>query len=187
MNEFNWPLIFLVFFARIADVSLGTLRIIYINKGKRMLAPLLGFFEVFIWIVVVSQLVRSVSSIAGYIAYAAGFAAGNFIGIAIESKLAIGTLVVRTIVSGEATTLIQNLIRSGYGVTVSDAHGSSGPVKVIFMVINRRELEHVIMLIKEYNPHTFYSVEEARMVNEGVFHRYQPPNPFQYLGPRGKR
>jgi uncharacterized protein YebE (UPF0316 family) len=186
MYELNWLLIILVFFARIADVSLGTLRIIYINKGKRMLAPLLGFFEVFIWIVVVSQLVRSVSSLAGYLAYAAGFAAGNYIGIAIESRLAIGTLIVRAIVTGETEKLIQSLKDAGYGVTYFDAHGANGPVTVIYSVINRKELMDIVELLHDRNPHIFYTVEETRLTSEGVFHQTQHFNPFQYLGLRGK-
>jgi uncharacterized protein YebE (UPF0316 family) len=186
MSEFNGYLPLLVFFARIADVSLGTLRIIYINKGKRMLAPLLGFVEVFIWIVVVSQLVRSVSSLAGYLAYAAGFAAGNYVGMVIESRLAIGTLIVRAIVAGEAAPLVQSLKDAGYGVTWFDANGANGPVKVIYTVINRKELGDVVARMHASHPHIFYTAEEARLTSEGVFHNLQPRNPAQYLGLKGK-
>jgi uncharacterized protein YebE (UPF0316 family) len=186
MSDFNWFLPLLVFFARILDVTLGTLRIIYINKGKRLLAPLLGFIEVFIWIVVVSQLVRSVSSLAGYLAYAAGFAAGNYIGMVIESRLAIGTLIVRAIVAGETDALVRSLKEAGYGVTYFDANGANGPVNVIYTVINRKELNDVVGLLHDYHPHVFYTVEEARQTSEGVFHHMQPPNPIQYLGLKGK-
>ncbi|OGN74425.1 MAG: hypothetical protein A2X25_05930 [Chloroflexi bacterium GWB2_49_20] len=158
MNEINWYLPILVFFARIVDVSLGTLCIIYINKGKRMLAPLLGFVEVFIWIVVVSQLVRSVSSLAGFLAYAAGFAAGNYVGMVIESRLAIGNLIVRAIVVGETDILIQSLKDASYGVTHFDAHGATGLVKVIYTVINRKELNDVIKRLQDSHPHAFYTV-----------------------------
>ncbi len=80
METFDWYawviLPFLVFFARIADVTLGTLRIIFTSRGRRNLAPLLGFVEVFIWIVVVRQIVKNAHSLTAYIGYAAGFAAG---------------------------------------------------------------------------------------------------------------
>jgi uncharacterized protein YebE (UPF0316 family) len=186
MNEMNWILPLLVFFARIVDVTLGTLRIIYIGKGKRLLAPLLGFVEVFIWIVMVSQLVKNVSNLVGYLAYAAGFAAGNYIGMVIENRLAIGTLIVRAIVAGETESLVQSLKEAGYGVTVSDAQGISGPVTVIYTVINRKELKDVIRRLQDSHPRVFYTVEEARLASEGVFHRSPAHNPLQYLGLRGK-
>jgi uncharacterized protein YebE (UPF0316 family) len=186
MTEFNWSLPLLVFFARILDVTLGTLRIIYVNKGKRLLAPLLGFVEVFIWIVVVSQLVRDVSNLAGYLAYAAGFAAGNYVGMAIENRLAIGTLIVRAIVTGETLPLIDSLKEAGFGVTFFHAHGAHGPVRVVYTVINRKELGEVVQLLKASHPRVFYTVEEARLASEGVFHQLQPRSPFQYLGLRGK-
>jgi uncharacterized protein YebE (UPF0316 family) len=186
MNEFNWYLPVMVFFARIMDVTLGTLRIIYINKGKRTLAPLLGFVEVFIWIVVVSHLVQSVANLAGYLAYAAGFAAGNYVGLIVENRLAIGTLIVRAIVTSETEQLIQSLKEAGFGVTYFDAHGANGPVKVVYSVINRKELDDVVKIIQTDQPNVFYTVEEARLASAGVFHPPEPRHLFQYLGLRGK-
>ncbi|MFH2040589.1 MAG: DUF2179 domain-containing protein [Chloroflexota bacterium] len=187
MNEINWVLLLLVFFARIVDVSLGTLRIIYLGKGMRLLAPLLGFVEVFIWIVMVSQLVKNVSNLAGYLAYAAGFAAGNFVGMAIENRLAIGTLMVRAIVSGETDALIGSLRDSGYGVTFFDAEGASGPVKVIYTVIKRKELRDVVERMKVTNPNVFYTIEEVRQANKGVFHPSQIFATHKYPALKGKR
>jgi uncharacterized protein YebE (UPF0316 family) len=186
MVENNWYLPFMVFFARILDVTLGTLRIILLGKGKRLLPPLLGFVEVFIWIVVVSHLVNNVSNLAGYLAYAAGFATGTYVGTLIEKRLAIGTLIIRVIVSGESDALIHSLTAAGYGVTFFDAQGSIGPVKVIYTVINRKELDDVAQRLLASHPHVFYTVEETRLASEGVFHRVPPRFPMQYLGLRGK-
>jgi len=187
MLEINWYLPILVFFARVLDVTLGTLRIIFIGKGKRLLAPMLGFVEVFIWIVVVSQLVRNVSTLIGYLAYAAGFAVGNYVGMVIENRLAIGTLIVRAIVAGETETLVRSLKEAGYGVTLFDALGSNGPVKVIFTVIKRKELVDVAHLLQASHPHVFYTVEEARLASEGVFHLQQSTQLLHHLGRKGKR
>ena len=187
MNEINWTLTLIVFLARIVDVSLGTMRIIFTSKGKSVLAPLLGFVEVLIWIVVISQLVQNVSNLAGYLAYAGGFAAGNFVGMAIENRLAIGTLMVRAIVAGETDTLICSLKDSGYGVTFFDAQGKNGPVKVIYTVIKRKELNDVVQRIKVNHPRAFYTVEELRLASEGVFHSSQFQFPFRNIGFRGKK
>jgi uncharacterized protein YebE (UPF0316 family) len=132
LENFDWftwvylPLI--VFATRILDVTLGTMRIIFLSRGRKYLAPLLGFVEVLIWITVVSQIVGGAKNIVAYIAYAAGFAAGNYIGMMIEDKLAIGTLVVRIILSQDGKTLIESLYGAGYGVTYVDGHGATGPV-----------------------------------------------------------
>jgi uncharacterized protein YebE (UPF0316 family) len=187
MNEINWTLPLLVFFARILDVSLGTLRINFISKGRRLFPPMLGFVEVFIWIVVVSHLVNNLSNIFGYLAYAAGFATGTYVGLLIENRLAIGTLIVRAIVSGETDLLVQSLKEAGYGVTFFDANGATGPVKVLYTVINRRELYDVANLLRTIRPHVFYTVEEARTTSEGIFHRQQSTQILHHFGLRGKR
>jgi uncharacterized protein YebE (UPF0316 family) len=187
MQEINWSLPFLVFFARMLDVTLGTLRIILLGKGKRLLPPLLGFVEVFIWIVVVSHLVQNVSNLAGYLAYAAGFATGTYVGTLIEKRLAIGTLIVRAIVSGETEPLVRSLADAGYGVTFFDAYGATGPVKVIYTVIKRKELDDVIQRLQAGHPHVFYTVEEARLASAGVFHPNQSTQLFHHLGLKGKR
>jgi uncharacterized protein YebE (UPF0316 family) len=173
MDSFNWyswvvlPLI--VFFARVTDVSLGTLRIIFTSRGKRNIAPLLGFVEVFIWIVVVSQVVKNVHSFPTYFGYAAGFAVGTYVGMRIEERLAIGTLVIRIILAQEGMTLAQHLRSAGYGVTVADGKGATGEVKILFTIIQRKSLERVVKLIQEVSPKAFYTVEELRSAESGIF------------------
>ena len=97
METFDWQawviLPALVFIARLIDVALGTVRIIFTSRGTKHLAPLLGFVEVFIWVSIIAQITKGANNIVSYLAYAAGFAAGNYLGMYIENKLAIGTLV----------------------------------------------------------------------------------------------
>jgi uncharacterized protein YebE (UPF0316 family) len=164
---FGLPL--LVFFARVIDVTLGTLRIIFISRGKKHLAPLLGFVEVFIWIAVVAQIVRGVNDIVTYLAYAAGFAAGNFVGMNIEDRLAIGTQVIRIIIPDGAKILTDHLHQAGYGVTQVDGRGANGPVKLVYTVVKRKDLPVVLSLIHQTHPHAFLSVEDLRSTEEGIF------------------
>jgi len=159
----------LIFFARIIDVSIGTLRIMFVSKGKRRLAPFLGFFEVLVWILAISEIMQNLNNWMCYVAYAAGFATGNFVGMLIEEKLALGVLVIRIITQRTAETLINTLKDEGYGVTIVDAKGASKDVHIIYSIIERHELKQVVEIIKEYNPKAFYSVEDVRFVNEGVF------------------
>jgi uncharacterized protein YebE (UPF0316 family) len=164
----------LVFFARVVDVTLGTLRIIFTSRGKKVLAPLLGFVEVFIWVSVIAQITRRADNVVAYFAYAAGFATGNYVGMFIENKLAIGMLVVRAIIPGSVLELTKTLIEKGYGVTRVDAHGSQGPVNLIYTIVMRRNLPEVADIIQKEYPNAFFTVEELRSVERGVFPHPQP-------------
>lgn len=173
----------LVFGARVLDVTLGTLRIIFIARGRRKLAPLLGFFEVLIWIVVVSQIMQNLHSPLSFIAYAAGFATGNYVGMWIEDKLAIGTLIVRIIVPQDASSLMTRLHDAGYGVTSIDARGTLGAVTLVYTVVKRKDLYEVMTIIQETHPKAFTSVEEVRSTHEGIF----PTRPRRFPDPLARR
>lgn len=181
MDTFDWyiwvflPL--LVFFARITDVTLGTLRIIFTSRGRRNIAPLLGFVEVFIWVTVIAEITRGAHNIVAYLAYAGGFAVGNYVGMYIEDKLAIGMLVVRAIVPDHIQGLTERLHDKGYGVTNVNAQGSQGPVKLVYTVVMRRNLPEVAAIIQETYPNAFFTVEELRSAKRGVF----PPASSPYL------
>jgi uncharacterized protein YebE (UPF0316 family) len=169
-DVYAWVILpFIVFFARIADVTLGTLRIIFTSRGKRNIAPLLGFVEVFIWIVVVGQIVKNVHSITAYIGYAAGFATGTFVGMKIEEKLALGTLVLRIILAQGGDEMAQRLRSSGYGVTIVNGEGATGPVKLLYTLIKRKDLGLVSEIIHSINPNAFFSAEEVRSAESGIF------------------
>ncbi len=171
-----------IFFARICDVTFGTMRIIFISRGMKLIAPVLGFIEVFIWIVAIGQIFQDVTNPINYFAYAAGFAAGNYVGMVVEERLAVGLTLVRIISQRDATNLIDYLRGSGYGVTVINTEGKVGPGKIIFTVIKRKNLPYVVDAIHQYNPKAFYSVENVRSAYEGTFPVATPrPGPF-FLG-----
>lgn len=159
----------LIFFARVTDVTLGTLRIIFISRGKRHLAPVLGFFEVLIWIVAIGQIVQNLHSVTSYLAYAAGFATGNFVGMVVEDKLAIGTLIVRVILPTDAGQLCAQLSAAGYGVTSVDAEGATGQVALLYTVVKRKDYPAVLDIIHRIHPKAFVTVEEVRSSQEGIF------------------
>ena len=159
----------LIALARICDVTIGTLRILMLSRGHKYLAPFLGFFEVLIWIIVMAKIVQNLTNVPCYIAYAGGFAIGNMVGILIEERLAIGTLVIRIITKQDASGLIDGLRDAGHGVTSIPAQGSMGLVHVIYSVINRSALDEVVEIIRKFNPKAFYSIEDVRYVSEGVF------------------
>ncbi len=155
----------LIFLARITDVTLGTMRIIFVSRGLRLVAACAGFVEILIWLFALGQIMSNLTNIANYFAYAGGFAAGTFIGITIESRIALGYLIVRIITQREATELEQHLRDEDFIVTSVDAQGGRGPVKVLFTVVKRKLLPEVVETIKTYNPKAFYTVEDLRLVS----------------------
>ncbi|HYH03608.1 MAG TPA: DUF2179 domain-containing protein [Bacillota bacterium] len=185
---FSWIVLpLLIFLARICDVTIGTIRIIFVSRGQKIFASLLGFCEVLIWLVAIGQIMKNLNNFACYIAYAGGFALGNYIGIALEAKLAMGVVLVRIITRHDGNELIAYLKEAGYGVTSIDAKGAIGPVHVVYTVIKRTALAEVVEIIHRFNPKAFYSVEDIRTVKEGVFPTKQPSMIGQYLPVYGKR
>jgi len=171
--DFNWfdivilPL--MIFFARIMDVSIGTVRIILVAKGYKKIAPIAGFFEVLIWIIAITRIVENLDNWICYIAYAGGFATGNFVGMIIEERLALGYEMVRIITKKEADDLIDKLRKKGYGTTSVDAKGNLGDVAVIYVIVSRKKLKQVIDLISKFNPRALYTIEDIRYVSKDVF------------------
>jgi len=160
-----------IFVARVLDVSLGTIRVIFISKGFKYLAPIVGFFEIMVWLLAIGQIFRHFANIVYYVAYAGGFAMGTFVGIYLDNKLLIGTEIIRIITRKGASKLVEVLRSEGYGVTSADAEGVEGPVKIIYVIIDRHDLPNIIELIKRYNPNAFYSVEDVRFVSRISSHR----------------
>jgi uncharacterized protein YebE (UPF0316 family) len=166
----SWVILpLIIFLSRIGDVSLGTLRHVFISKGYRRLVPFLGFFEVLIWIIVVAQVMKNLNNAACYLAFAGGFATGTYVGLRIEERLALGMQVIRIITNQNCEELILALKKENYGITVVDAHGAMGPVKMLFTIIKRKNVQSVVDIIQHHNPTAFYSVEDIKDTNQGVF------------------
>ncbi len=167
---FVWVILpLLIFISRIADQTIGTLRLIFVSKGYKYIAPALGFFEVIIWLLAVSQIFKQLDNFLYYIAYGAGFAAGNFIGILLEEKISLGTVVIRVMPKKDVTELIKYLSEHNFGLTTMDAEGSRGKTKVILSIIPRKQIKDFVKIINQFNPNAFYSIEEVKAVNKGVF------------------
>lgn len=155
-----------IFFARILDVSIGTIRIMFVSKGYRGKATMLGFVEVFIWIIIVAQIFQNLDNWMNYIAYAGGFAAGNFIGMYIEEKMKMGVQIYRIIVNQESSGLAEELMRRNFRVTVVPGEGQFGPVKVLFTVAKRKRWQELADIVNKYAPNAFYSVEDVKHVSQ---------------------
>lgn len=156
-----------IFLARICDVSMGTIRILFVSRGMKLRAALLGFVEILIWIMVVAHLIQHLDNWINYIAYAGGFSAGTYLGIIVESKMKVGTVIVRVITSEDGSELIEKLRTSGFMVTRFNAEGRDGPVVIIFSILKRKRWNEIIGIIESYDTDAFYSVEEVKYSSAG--------------------
>jgi uncharacterized protein YebE (UPF0316 family) len=178
-NLFSYVILpLLIIVARISDVSFGTLRIVMVSKGQKLIAPVLGFFEVVIWLITMSKVIQNIDNWVAYVAYGLGFACGNYIGLIIEERLAVGIVRLQIITRTNADILVAKLRETGYGITYHEASGSEGKVAVIYSIIKRSNINSVIKLIGQYNPQAFYSVADVRFVSKDV---YSPTLPISTL------
>ncbi len=167
---FKWAILpLLIFIARMSDVSLGTMRHILVARGMKKIVPFLGFLEVLIWLFAISQTMKHLDNIACYIGFASGFAMGTYVGMRIEEKLALGMQILRIITHQDCEQLVNELQHHDIGVTIMDGHGAKGPVKILLMVVNRKDLGILTDIIQRSNPGIFYSIEDVRTSQQGVF------------------
>jgi len=170
----------LIFLSRIMDQSIGTMRLIFVSKGYRHIGPILGFFEVIIWLLAVTQVLKHLSNPMSYIAYGAGYAMGNYVGIRLEEKISIGTALIRIVPKKDTSDLVNHLREVGFGVTTVAAEGAQGPVQIVFTIIKRKSIPKAIGIIKHYNPNAFYTIEEVKAVKEGYFGIQQKRDVFNW-------
>ncbi len=152
----------LIFAARIAEVSVNTVRIIYMLGGRRAIATSMGFFEAFIWLVAIRQIFQHLDNWVSYLAYPGGFAAGIFVGMIIEEKIAYGKVIVRIITRKEVDDLIQFLNDRSLRYTKVVAIGVDGQENLVFVVLQRELLDDLLNEMKRILPAAFYTVETVR-------------------------
>jgi len=177
----EWPVwagALLIFMSRVTDVTLGTLRIAFISRGEKALAPVIAFFEMMVWLFAIGQLVQNLTNLAYYVAYAGGFATGVFTGLRIEDRLALGSRMIRTITQHDASGLADALRAAGWGVTSVRAAGASGEVNLIFSVIKRADVGQYMAMVEKHHPDAFSSIEEVRSIRKGVYRGRKPPLGF---------
>jgi uncharacterized protein YebE (UPF0316 family) len=163
----------LIILARIGDVSLGTVRTVAVINGRRWLSWVLGFFEVLLWIVVVSRVIQTIGESPLYpVAYALGFATGNFIGITIENHVAYGEQVVR-IFSRRGAAVAAVLRERGFRVTEFDGRGRDGPVEMLFIETPRKTVPKALGMARDIDPDCFYVVDDVRVAS-GRYMEQQP-------------
>lgn len=157
----------LIFALRIADVSMGTLRVLTVVRGVRSFAVLIGFVEILIWVVAAGAVIQNLSSPLHAVGYAGGFAAGTGVGMWLEGKLAIGVCSVRVFSTHSQDELVRELRARGYGVTEQEGRGREGPVAILHAVVRRRFVRDVTRLVEHHDPDAFVTIQNDAVVHRG--------------------
>ncbi len=161
-----------IFLLRIVDVSLSMMRMLFAVRGMRLVAAAMGFFEVLIWIIVVGNALQHLDSVYHIIAYAGGFATGNYVGVSLEARFALGVNAVRAVfrspeAGGKGAEAALALREQGYAVTELPGRGRHGSVDILNIIVQRRHVPHVLTLLQETDDTSFVTVQEVRSTTGG--------------------
>ncbi|HEX5171802.1 MAG TPA: DUF5698 domain-containing protein [Cyclobacteriaceae bacterium] len=177
VNLFSYVLLpVMIFLARIGDVSINTIRIIYVLGGRKATATFLGFFESFIWLMAIRQIFEHLDNWICYIAYPGGFAMGILIGMIIEEKIAYGKVIVRTITRKDIQPLKAFLIEQNFRFTALRATGRDGDENVVFTVLERERLNELVDILKEKLPTAFYTIEKVNRASDDFSPALETPS-----------
>lgn len=166
-NLFNYFIMpALIFIARVGDVSINTLRIMFMMNGKKNVAPILGFFEALIWLLAIGQIFQNIDNPVSYIAYAGGFGMGTYVGMRFDEKLALGRVLVRVITPKPLPELIEYMKERDYRFTSVGAEGRYGKVNLLFTVMKRDSLQSFVDKVKSLDEKAFYTIESVKRISE---------------------
>lgn len=160
-----------IFFAKIAHVSLGTIRIIYLTRGKSISAAVIGFFEIIIYLIALSLVLNNLNDWSNILVYGLGYAIGNIVGSKIEEMIAIGVVHVQIVTLQNGGDL-ENVLRDlGFGVTSMPCYGREGQHLNLNVIVTRKELPVLMKTMQKHDPDAFVSVYDARQIMGGYFKR----------------
>ena len=157
-----------IFLARVADVTLATFRTLMVVQGRGVQAAIIGFFEIIIYVTALGTVVNNLDDPWKILSYALGFACGNYLGVLMEGKVALGNLSVQIILkTGDNEELKEQLRNTGFGLTGLMGHGLEGEKEILNLVINRKDLKALQGLIYEYDPTAFITVGNINPISGG--------------------
>lgn len=160
----------LIFCARVVDVTLATIRTLMVVQSRKLQAAIIGFFEVGIYITVLGKVVSGLDNPLNLLAYCAGFATGNIVGITIENKIALGNLSSQIILkTANNHELVSALRENGFGVTIIQGEGINGPKEILNIALNRKDLNKLKKLVYEFEKEAFITVSSINPISGGYF------------------
>jgi uncharacterized protein YebE (UPF0316 family) len=159
--------ILFIFVLRVLGVTLSTIRVLLMTRGRKSVSAVLGFFEVLVYAVAIGKVVQDLNNIPNLLSYCLGFSVGTLLGMWLEERLAIGFATVRIISSSKGHRIATAIREAGYGATEDRERGKDGFVGTVTTVVRRREVNTVCATIYQVAPDAFVTIEETRQVAHG--------------------
>ncbi|MBW4436851.1 MAG: DUF2179 domain-containing protein [Pleurocapsa minor GSE-CHR-MK-17-07R] len=157
----------LILVLRIFNNAIGTIRLIVMSRQQRKLTVALALVEAFTFAVTIAGVATDLGNLLNLSAYCIGFAAGNWVGMAIEARFIISYVRVNIFAKEKGHEIAVALRAQNFGVTESFGEGHSGPVDLLHCITTRREVPVLIDTVNSINPEAFTFIEEARSVQKG--------------------
>jgi uncharacterized protein YebE (UPF0316 family) len=159
----------LIFALRVADMTLDTLRVLFVMRGKKRTAWVLGFFQSAIFILAIGKVLTQINNPLNLIGYAAGFATGNVVGMIIEERIAVGHILISIISPRRGSAIVTQLRQNGYAVTELAGRGKDGMVSILNCSVLRKQVDPVQQLVNEVDPEAFITLEDVRPLMHGFW------------------
>lgn len=164
-----WLGALVIFALRVGDMSLDTLRLLFVVRGRKGVAWMLGFCQSVIFVIAITSVLQNLDNPLNIIGYAAGFATGNVVGMLIEERLAIGHVKVSIVSSGRGPALAQSLREAGFAVTEIPARGKDGMVSMLSVSVKRKDVARVERVVREMDVEAFVIAEDVRPLRRGFW------------------
>jgi uncharacterized protein YebE (UPF0316 family) len=158
-----------IFLLRVGDMTFDTVRVLFVVRGRKKIAWVLGFFQSLIFVIAITSVLANMDNPLNILGYAAGFATGNVIGMVIEERLAVGHIQVTIISSHRGAVIAQQLRQAGYAVTEIPARGKDGTVELLHCSVRRKQLDHLETVVLENDPEAFITAEDVRPLRRGFW------------------
>jgi uncharacterized protein YebE (UPF0316 family) len=164
-----------IFILRVLGVSLSTVRLLLMTRGRRLLSAVFGFFQTLVYAVAIGKVVQDLNNIPNLMSYCLGFSVGTLLGMWLEERIAVGFATIRVIFPGRNHQVVEAIRRAGHGATEAIAQGKEGTVGTVKAVVRRRDVETVYKIIRQYAPDAFITIEDTQKVEHGYLHatRYE--------------
>ena len=169
LSDNIWISALVIFLLRVADMSFDTMRMLFVVRGKKPIAWILGFLQSLVFVIAISTVLANLNNILNIVGYAAGFATGNVLGMFIEERLAIGHIAMRVISSKKGSGIAAALRKAGFAVTEIQARGRDGKVALLNSSIKRRDVSRFEDLVTKTEPGAFITAEDVRPIRVGFW------------------
>jgi len=161
--------ILIIFLLRVSGMSLDTIRVLFVFRGKKSLAWVLGFFQSLLFVIAITTVLANLDNLFNIVAYAAGFATGNVVGMLIENRLAVGHIHMTVFSPFSGPRIVDALRKSGYGVTEVSGRGRNGMVSVLHIAVLRKNVMDVETIVLEMDKDAFITAEDVRPIRRGFW------------------